>query len=72
MKEEFLYEILEEVVVLFENVCGWCKELNLISWNGCLLKFDLCEWVFDYEKMGKGIILINEEFVELSKIIKFM
>lgn len=44
MKEEFSYEILEEVAVLSENARGWRKELNLISWNGRPPKFDLREW----------------------------
>ncbi|RTK90647.1 hypothetical protein DRJ77_07410 [Enterococcus faecalis] len=72
MKEEFSYEILEEVAVLSENARGWRKELNLISWNGRPPKFDLCEWAPDHEKMGKGITLTNEEFAELSKTIKSM
>ena len=70
MKEEFSYEILEEVSVLSENARGWRKELNLISWNGRPPKFDLREWAPDHEKMGKGITLTNEEFAELSKTIK--
>ncbi len=71
MKEEFSYEILEEVAVLSENARGWRKELNLISWNGRPPKFDLRESP-DHEKMGKGITLTNEEFAELSKTIKSM
>ena len=72
MKEEFSYEILEEVAVLSEHARGWRKELNLISWNGRPPKFDLREWAPDHEKMGKGITLTNEEFAELSKTIKSM
>lgn len=72
MKEEFSYEILEEVAVLSENARGWRKELNLISWNGRPPKFDLREWAPDHKKMGKGITLTNEEFAELSKTIKSM
>ncbi|EEU75802.1 conserved hypothetical protein [Enterococcus faecalis E1Sol] len=72
MKEEFSYEILEEVAMLSENARGWRKELNLISWNGRPPKFDLREWAPDHEKMGKGITLTNEEFAELSKTIKSM
>ena len=72
MKEEFSYEILEEVSVLSKNARGWRKALNLISWNGRPPKFDLREWAPDHEKMGKGITLTNEEFAELSKTIKSM
>ena len=71
MKEEFSYEILEEVAVLSENARGWRKELNLISWNGRPPKFDLRGGPL-ITKMGKGITLTNEEFAELSKTIKSM
>ena len=37
MKEEFSYEILEEVAVLSENARGWRKELNLISKSKVLI-----------------------------------
>ena len=63
MKEEFSYEILEEVAVLSENARGWRKELNLISWNGRPPKFDLREWAPDHEKMGKGITQIGRAHV---------
>ena len=72
MKEEFSYEILEEVAVLSENARGWRKELNLISWNGRPPEFDLRACPPVHEKMGKGITLTNEEFAELSKTIKSM
>ena len=54
MKEEFSYEILEEVAVLSENARGWRKELNLISWNGRPPKFDLREWAL-ITKMGNHL-----------------
>lgn len=59
---EFIFEIVEKLLVLFENEKGWIKELNCVSFNGVLVKFDLCIWSLDYIKMGKGIILFNEEF----------
>ena len=37
MKEEFSYEILEEVAVLSENARGWRKELNWISKSKVLI-----------------------------------
>ena len=35
------YDILEEIGVLSENSKGWRKELNMVSWNGAALKYDL-------------------------------
>lgn len=72
MKQEFSYEIVEEIAVLSENTQGWHKEFNLVSWNGRPPKFDLRDWSADHEKMGKGITLTNEEFEILSKAIKSM
>ncbi|STD27190.1 YdbC family protein [Enterococcus mundtii] len=72
MAQEFSYEIVEEIAVLSENNKGWRKELNLVSWNGRPLKFDLRDWAPDHEKMGKGLTLTNEEFEELQKAIKNM
>ncbi|MBO0424268.1 hypothetical protein BCR22_09145 [Enterococcus plantarum] len=72
MKQEFSYEIVEEIAVLSENTQGWRKEFNLVSWNGRPPKFDLRDWSADHEKMGKGITLTNEEFEILSKAIKSM
>ena len=72
MKQEFSYEIVEEIAILSENNQGWRKEFNLVSWNGRPPKFDLRDWSADHEKMGKGITLTNEEFEILSKAIKSM
>lgn len=72
MKQEFSYEIVEEIAVLSENTQGWRKEFNLVSWNGRPPKFDLRDWSADHAKMGKGITLTNEEFEVLSKAIKSM
>ncbi|MGL9836006.1 YdbC family protein [Enterococcus sp. DIV2446a] len=72
MAQEFSYEIVEEIAILSENNKGWCKELNLVSWNGRPPKFDLRDWAPDHEKMGKGLTLTNEEFEQLQKAIENM
>ena len=41
---------------------GWTKELNRVSFNGALAKYDIRTWSPDHTKMGKGIPLSNEEF----------
>lgn len=35
------YEIMEELAVISENNKVWKKELNLISWNGAVPKYDI-------------------------------
>lgn len=63
------YEIIEEIGVLSENARGWRKELNKISWNGRPPKYDIRDWSEDYEKMGKGITLTDEEAEVLKKLL---
>ena len=69
MAADFKYDIVEEIGVLSENVKGWRKELNLISWNGAAPKYDIREWAPDHEKMGKGVTLTKEELSALKKLI---
>ena len=69
MAGEFKYEIVEEIGVLSENVKGWRKELNKISWNGAAPKYDIRDWAPDHEKMGKGITLTADEAKALYKIL---
>ena len=58
---DFKYEIIEEIGVLSENAKGWRKELNKISWNGGVPKYDIRDWAPEHEKMGKGVTLTDEE-----------
>ena len=69
MAADFKYDIVEEIGVLSENLKGWRKELNLISWNGAAPKYDIREWAPDHEKMGKGVTLTKEELSALKKLI---
>ena len=64
------YEIKEELGTLSESLKGWKKELNLVSWNGAIPKYDLRDWAPAHEKIGKGITLSADEVYELYKILK--
>lgn len=64
------YEIKEELGILSESSKGWKKELNLVSWNGAVPKYDLRDWSPEHEKMGKGITLSADEVQELYKVLK--
>lgn len=63
------YEIKQEIGVLSESSRGWRKELNKISWNGGVTKYDLRDWSPNHEKMGKGITLNEEEIHKLKKLL---
>lgn len=63
------YDILKELGVLSENAKGWRKEVNLISWNGGVPKYDIRDWAPEHEKMGKGTTLSEEEIKKLKEIL---
>ena len=66
---ELKYEIKKTLGVLGENAKGWTKELNLVSWNDREPKYDIREWSPDHDRMGKGVTLTDDEFLELKTII---
>lgn len=56
------FEIVEHLAVIAKKEDGWCKELNLVSWNGQQPpKFDIREWSPDHTKMWKGLTLFDYE-----------
>ena len=66
---DFKFEIKKEIGVLSESNKGWKKELNLVSWNGGVPKYDIREWSPDHEKMGKGVTLTADEIAELKMLL---
>ena len=63
------YEIVENLGSLGENVWGWSKELNLISWNEKEPKYDIRDWAPDHSRMGKGVTLTADELAELKNLL---
>lgn len=66
------YEIKETIGALSESPKGWKKELNLISWNDNVPKFDIRDWDPEHKKMGKGVTLTNEELKKLKDLLNGM
>ncbi|MBQ3513808.1 MAG: hypothetical protein IJA32_08425 [Lachnospiraceae bacterium] len=69
MAGEIKYDIIKEIGVLSESVKGWTKELNLISWNGGVPKYDLRDWAPNHEKTGKGITFNEDEVKKLYELL---
>lgn len=70
---EIKYEITDHIGIIAEGTRGWCKELNLVSWNDGNPKFDIREWAPDHMKMGKGITLTRDEAEKLHELLgKFL
>lgn len=67
---ELKFEIKKNIGTLSENNKGWTKELNLVSWNDREPKYDIREWSPDHDRMGKGITLSDDEFLELKTLLQ--
>ena len=69
---EFKYEITEKVGVLSQSPTGWSRQVNMVSWNDRVPKFDIRDWSPDESKMGKGISLTVEEVKILKDLLDSM
>lgn len=67
-KKDLQFEIIKTYGVISEKTKGWKREINSVSWAGAEPKFDIRDWSPDHEKMGKGITLTEEEFLNLIDI----
>lgn len=62
-------EITETVGIISSTESGWRTEVNLISWNGRPVKYDIRPWNEDHSKCGKGITLTSEEMFKLKDLL---
>jgi hypothetical protein len=61
------YQIIKTLAVFPPEGNGiFHKELNLISWNGRMPKYDLRSWTDNHETMTKGITLTEEQMKEIA------
>ncbi len=67
---EFKFEITQHIATLSTERSGWTKELNLVSFNDQVPKYDLRTWDPEHEKMGKGVTLSKEEMAILKDAIE--
>ena len=64
------FAITENIAVIGNGTKGWQKEVNMVSWNGGEAKLDIRDWAPDHSKMGKGIVLTNEEATALMNALE--
>ncbi len=69
-RDEFKFEIVQNIATLSKEQGGWTKELNLVSFNDAPPKYDLRTWDPEHQKMGKGITLSKNEMVNLRDAIE--
>lgn len=60
------FAITENIAVIGNGTKGWQKEVNMVSWNGGEAKLDIRDWAPDHSKMGKGIVLTEDEARKLA------
>lgn len=46
----------------------WHKELNLVSWNGKMPKYDIRDWTDGHSHPGRGATLTADELRELIEV----
>lgn len=63
--EEITFEIIDNLGVISTYPTGWTKELNLVSWNGGVPKYDIRDWNPDHTAMSRGITLHEKEIQSL-------
>ncbi|MDR2104429.1 MAG: YdbC family protein [Deferribacteraceae bacterium] len=68
-KDDFKFEIINQLGVISEGSKGWCKEFNRVSWNGREPKYDIRDWDAEHSDMGKGITLTEQELRKLYELL---
>ena len=67
---EFKFEIVKNIATLSTEKSGWTKELNLVSFNDQVPKYDIRSWDPEHQKMGKGVSLSRGEMALLRDSIE--
>lgn len=64
------HELVRHIGTFSEKENGWCKELNIVSWNNAKPKYDIREWSPDHKLMSRGITLTEEDAKRLSELLQ--
>ena len=67
---EISFDIVEPLGVIASYSTGWCKELNLVSWNGGTPKYDIRDWAPDHERMSRGVTLHEKEMRTVIELLR--
>lgn len=67
---DITFEIIEEIGIIGTQGTGWTKEINLVSWNGGIAKYDIREWDPSHERMSRGITLKEDEMRRILDLMK--
>ena len=63
------FKIVKHIGVIATYDNGWAKELNIVSWNDAVPKFDIRDWSPDHARMTRGITLHENEARSLMNVL---
>ena len=70
---EIKIDIKKKLGCLSTRKSGWSKEVNIVSWNEGLAKYDIREWSPDHRRMSKGFTAKEREmYVYASSYAKWI
>lgn len=64
------FTINKHIGVIAEHENGWTKELNVVTWNNNVPKYDIRDWSPEHDRMSRGLTLTEEELTALGELIK--
>lgn len=64
------FEIVENIGVIASYPTGWSKELNMVSWNGGAVKYDIRDWDPGHEHMSRGVTLHEKEMRAIIELLR--
>lgn len=67
--DKVTFDVLKHIGVLEERKDGWTKEVNIVSWNGGMAKFDIRDWDSTHERMTRGITLEEDAAMKLGECL---
>ena len=64
------FKIEKHIGTLAHYQTGWSKELNVVSWNGGVPKYDIRDWSEGHERMTRGITIHPQEMQKLVDLMR--
>lgn len=67
---EYSFVIKEHFGVINTRDNGWTRELNLVSWNDGVPKYDIRDWNDKHDRMSRGITLTADDMRGLARVMQ--
>ena len=68
--ESIEFKLISRIGVIKTNqATGWSREINMVSWNGGIPKYDIRDWNPEHTRMTRGLTLYEDEMMKLAEIL---